>query len=250
MAPQANHSVTGPSATSGDGKFDAIVCEISEKIDNGVHVELCEYEQRHPEFAARLGRIWPTLIAMADLGHRNSDVVEAGEAAGANVGVLGDFQIIREAGRGGMGVVYEATQISLGRRVALKVLPFASVMDKRQLQRFKNEAMAAAALDHPNIVSVFATGCERSVHFYAMHFVEGHTLAEVVAQLRTTNSSDQAGHRSQAAVEQTIEFRPSVGSPQPVAPSPTPSGETKNEWQAGISTAGSLRVREYFRSVT
>src|SRR5262245_33048715 len=71
------------------------------------------------------------------------------ESEGA--GQLGDFRIIREIGRGGMGVVYEAEQLSLQRQVALKVLPFAATLDPRQLQRFKNEAQAAAAFQHPNI---------------------------------------------------------------------------------------------------
>src|SRR5262249_57904438 len=74
---------------------------------------------------------------------------------------LGDFRIVRELGRGGMGVVYEAEQLSLGRRVALKVLPFAAALDPRQLQRFKNEVHAAAQLHHSNIVPVYAVGCER-----------------------------------------------------------------------------------------
>src|SRR5262249_29781877 len=63
-------------------------------------------------------------------------------------GVLGDFRIIREVGRGGMGIVYEAEQVSLRRRVALKVLPFAGMLDPRHLQRFQNEAQAAACLHH------------------------------------------------------------------------------------------------------
>ncbi len=90
---------------------------------------------------------------------------------------------MREIGRGGMGVVYEAQQLSLGRRVALKVFPFAAMLDPRQLQRFKNEAQAAASLDHPNIVSVYSVGCERGVHYYAMKYIDGQTLAEVIGQL-------------------------------------------------------------------
>jgi tetratricopeptide (TPR) repeat protein len=99
-------------------------------------------------------------------------------------GPLGDFRIVREIGRGGMAVVYEAMQISLGRRVALKVLPFASTLDARQLQRFKNEAQAAAGLHHTNIVPVFATGCERGVHYYAMQFIDGQTVAALISGLR------------------------------------------------------------------
>ena len=88
-----------------------------------------------------------------------------------------------------MGVVYEAQQISLGRRVALKVLPFAAVLDSRQIARFKHEAQAAAQLDHPNIVSVFAVGVDRGVHYYAMQFIDGQPLDRALAELRGTSSS-------------------------------------------------------------
>src|SRR5262249_21334286 len=89
---------------------------------------------------------------------------------GAPAGTLGDFRLVREGGRGGMGVVYEAEQLSLGRRVALKVLAPAAVLDARQRQRFQNEAQAAAHLHHPNVVPVFAVGCERGLPYYAMQF--------------------------------------------------------------------------------
>jgi hypothetical protein len=97
---------------------------------------------------------------------------------------LGDFQLLREVGRGGMGVVYEAIQLSLGRRVALKVLPFAATMDPRQLQRFRHEAQAAAMLHHPNVVPVFGVGCERGVHYYAMQMIQGQSLAAMIDELR------------------------------------------------------------------
>lgn len=97
---------------------------------------------------------------------------------------LGDFKILREIGRGGMGVVYEALQLSLGRRVALKVLPFAAGLDNKQLQRFKTEAHAAAQLHHTNIVPVHAVGCERGVHFYAMQIIDGRPLDTVIRERR------------------------------------------------------------------
>jgi hypothetical protein len=93
-------------------------------------------------------------------------------------GQLGDFRLVRPIGRGGMGVVYEAEQLSLGRRVDLKILPFAAALDARQLQRFRNEAQAAAHLHHTHILPIYATGCERGVHYYAMQLIDGHSLAD------------------------------------------------------------------------
>src|ERR671923_1694600 len=98
--------------------------------------------------------------------------------------LLGDYRLLREVGRGGMGVVYEAEQLSLRRPVALKVLPFAATMDPRHLQRFQNEARAAACLHHEHIVPVYAVGCERGVHYYAMQFIDGLTLAQLLERLR------------------------------------------------------------------
>ncbi|MCP4890341.1 MAG: protein kinase [Planctomycetaceae bacterium] len=97
---------------------------------------------------------------------------------------IGDFRVLRQLGRGGMGVVYEAEQLSLDRHVALKVLPFAAVLDDRQLTRFKTEAQAAARLHHPNIVPVHSVGCERGVHFYAMQYINGQSLAAAIHSLR------------------------------------------------------------------
>jgi serine/threonine protein kinase len=113
--------------------------------------------------------------------HRNSRAQGGGAP---EIGRLGDFRLLREVGRGGMGVVYEAEQISLQRRVALKVLPFAAAVDPRQLQRFKNEALAAANLRHEGIVPVHAVGAERGVHYYAMPFIDGQSLAALIRDLR------------------------------------------------------------------
>jgi eukaryotic-like serine/threonine-protein kinase len=112
---------------------------------------------------------------------------------------LGDFRIVREIGRGGMGVVYEAVQLSLGRRVALKVLPFAAGMDAKQLQRFKTEAHAAAQLHHTNIVPVYAVGCERGTHFYAMQLIEGRPLDSLIRELR--------GDAEEHTGNTTVDFR-------------------------------------------
>lgn len=91
---------------------------------------------------------------------------------------LGEFVLHEEIGRGGMGVVYLATQDSLNRTVAVKILPMASVLDPRQITRFQHEAEATASLQHPNIVPVFAIGCQRGIHFYAMQYIRGQSLCQ------------------------------------------------------------------------
>ncbi len=171
-----------------------------------------EFLDRHSDIAARLGEYLDGL----ELIHR------AGSAAGAiserddsnydliDAEPLGDFLLVRELGRGGMGVVYEAVQRSLNRKVALKVLPFAAALDARQLQRFKNEAQAAACLHHPHIVPVFGVGCERGVHYYAMQLIDGQTLGAMVADLRSAagrpvpfDEQPTTPHVSEAALPDT-----------------------------------------------
>jgi serine/threonine protein kinase len=130
---------------------------------------------------------------------------------------LGDFRVLREIGRGGMGIVYEAVQLSLGRRVALKVLPLAASLDPKHLQRFKNEAQAAAALHHTNIVPVYAVGAERGVHYYSMQLIDGYSLADLIDHrrqlLRKSVAPDSAGDQP------TERFRP-VRPPIPDYPGP------------------------------
>jgi serine/threonine protein kinase len=118
--------------------------------------------------------------------------------APAELGQLGDYRLLREIGRGGMGVVYEAEQISLRRRVALKILPFAGGADSRQLQRFRNEAEAAAHLHHSHIVPVFAVGAERGVHFYAMQYIEGQSLATLIGDLAEGHEKKEAADGNRA----------------------------------------------------
>jgi serine/threonine protein kinase len=95
-----------------------------------------------------------------------------------------------------MGVVYEAVQVSLRRRVALKTLPLAATLDPKQLQRFRNEAKAAAGLHHEHIVPVYAVGCERGVHYYAMQFIDGVTLAAVIDDFQNGSASGRSGDHS------------------------------------------------------
>src|SRR5687767_616423 len=107
---------------------------------------------------------------------------------------LGDFEIVRELGRGGMGIVYEARQVSLNRKVALKVLSGGLGLTSKAIERFHREAEAAAKLHHTNIVPVYATGQQNGTHFYAMELIEGPSLDQVIKHMRAareTTSSPQ-----------------------------------------------------------
>src|SRR5262249_13713979 len=97
---------------------------------------------------------------------------------------LGDFRILREVGKGGMGVVYEAEQVSLGRHVALKVLPKNLLLDAKAKRRFEREAKAAAKLHHTNIVPVFGIGEQDGLPYYVMQFIQGLGLDEVLEELK------------------------------------------------------------------
>jgi serine/threonine protein kinase len=215
-----------------------LVDAITEKLQAGQPIDLAQYAAEFPEYAERLGNWIASLKAIVDLGESFSPA-GSGVVRGSldpahptsSTGILGDFRIVREIGRGGMGVVYEAEQISLKRRVALKVLPFAAVLDPKQVTRFKNEAQAAANLDHPNIVSVYSVGCDRGIHYYAMQYVEGHSLAEVVEELR-------AESEEQRARSGNSELR-APNSPLPADTSPI----------GALSTLRTTNPKEHFRHI-
>jgi serine/threonine-protein kinase len=184
-----------PSLLSGaDPELDRLIEELTRRIHAGEEVDLEAFAREHPGYAEPLRRLLPALEMLADL---SLSVMSEGLQGGAvgpdpasGLGVLGDFRLVRELGRGGMGIVYEAEQISLRRRVALKVLPFAAALDARQIQRFQVEAQAAACLHHPQIVPVHGVGCERGVHYYAMQLIDGQSLAAMIAGLRRLDGLD------------------------------------------------------------
>jgi serine/threonine protein kinase len=183
-----------------DPRLLAAVKEYMAALDAGRKPNRQELLARHPDIAGELSACLQGLAFVRAAGGEFSGPGAGFEASHpqpegdlASASPLGDFRLVREIGRGGMGVVYEAVQLSLGRRVAVKVLPFAAALDSRHLQRFKNEAQAAAQLHHTNIVPVYAVGCERSVHFYAMQLIEGQSLSDVIRGLRAAGGRAARG---------------------------------------------------------
>jgi serine/threonine protein kinase/WD40 repeat protein len=168
------------------GKYevlDQLAEDFVARFRRGERPPLKEYADRYPDLAAEIRELFPALVGMERIE------VEPGSARAPALRQVGDYRILREVGRGGMGVVYEAEQLSLGRRVALKVLPGHAVKEGRALDRFQREAKAAARLHHTNIVPVYEVGQDGDTCYYAMQFIQGQGLDQVVDELRRLRST-------------------------------------------------------------
>jgi WD40 repeat protein/serine/threonine protein kinase len=165
-----------------------IADEFVKAFRQGKRPSVEEFARRYPQHAADIRQVLPALVLMekAKAPDDASDQRQQAKAAAAAVPLsqVGDYQILREVGRGGMGVVYEAQQLSLGRHVAIKVLPTHALLDPRQLGRFQREARSAARLHHTNIVPVFGVGEQDGLHYYVMQFIHGLGLDVVMDELR------------------------------------------------------------------
>jgi serine/threonine protein kinase/WD40 repeat protein/tetratricopeptide (TPR) repeat protein len=172
--------------------IEVLAEDFLERQRRGEHPALSEYTRKYPELAEEIRDLFPALVVMEQvkpvseqtMGNVGpADSLAAGEDGRAR-DRLGDFRILREVARGGMGVVYEAVQESLGRHVALKILPSAWRLSVAQIERFQLEARSAARLHHGNIVPVHGVGEHEGVHYYAMQFITGHGLDAILDDLR------------------------------------------------------------------
>jgi WD40 repeat protein/serine/threonine protein kinase len=172
---------------SGADPFGQIADEFVAAFRQGRRPSVEEFARRYPKYADEIRDMLPALVLMekAKSADDSGPVQQAkASAAKAPLQQLGDYQILREVGRGGMGVVYEAQQLSLGRHVAIKVLPSHALLDPRHLRRFQREARSAARLHHTNIVPVFGVGEQDGLHYYVMQFIKGLGLDVVLDELR------------------------------------------------------------------
>ena len=193
------------SSSSDQNSIDRLAEEFVARHRRGEHPDLAEYTERFPQYADQIRDLFPALVLIEQVkpgaGDRTGTYTGGFAAEGRRPERLGDFRILGEVGRGGMGVVYEAEQESLGRHVALKVLPGHALLDPRQLVRFQREARAAAKLHHTNIVPVFGVGEQDGLHYYVMQFIQGQSLDAVLEELRRLRRSRPAVAGARADVE-------------------------------------------------
>src|SRR5262245_40418632 len=179
-------------SASDSDRLGQLADEILERYRRGERPALTEYTARHPELAEQIRELFSALLMMEDVRPGPSPARDVPGADGPPRR-LGEYRIVREIGRGGMGVVYEAEQESLGRRVALKVLPPGALGDAAHVERFQREARAAARLHHTNIVPVFGVGADGGTHYYVMQSIEGRPLDEVMAERRRLRAEGERG---------------------------------------------------------
>lgn len=212
---------------SQDELLGQLASEFSDRCMAGESPSIEEYAVRYPQIADVIRDLFPALLALQqDLEIDRVPSPLSGRSA------LGEFTIVREIGRGGMGIVCEAIQRSMHRAVALKILPFAAFADSRRLKRFQNEVRAVATLDHPHIVAIHSVGEEDGIHFYSMQLVRGASLSQVLDRLREALRTSSAGLNDRSIVEavsswtRTNSKRSGSDGAEQVAPTPIRSSST------------------------
>lgn len=173
--------------------LEEIAEEFIAQLRAGKSPKMSDYIEQYPELQNDIEELFPAIAALegGKYAAQSNGKVSLGSKPPQQ---LGDFKIIREIGRGGMGIVYEATQESLNRRVALKLLPRHSLLEEKQLKRFCREAELTASLHHTSIVPVFGVGENNGFHYYVMQLIDGIGLDELTQQLVATAADTSIDH--------------------------------------------------------
>ena len=201
--------------------LEEVVEEFTQRLRAREHPSIAEYQEKYPALKSELEDLLASVAMIEQL--KPSPTARTSERASldevSSLQRIGSYTIVGELGRGGMGVVFEAIHESLGRRVAIKVMPTPLVNSSKHVQRFEREAQAAAKLHHTNIVSVFGAGEGDGYHYYVMDWVDGQTLGEVVAGISGSFSMAQSKsadatrleHPDWSKLDPTIDERFSIG---------------------------------------
>jgi len=174
-------------ATPHDERLAAVLNRLLDDMENAGGADVEAAAREHPELAGELRELWAAAVLVDELAPTATNAAlerEAVEPARRDVaqpGVFGDYELLEELGRGGMGIVYKARQRGLDRIVALKTLRAGANEGPAELVRFRQEAASAARLDHPHVVPVYEVGECDGQPFFTMQYVAGQTLAQRLA---------------------------------------------------------------------
>lgn len=170
-----------------DPRFEAVLVEYLRQIDKGEHVDQAQFIAEHADFADALRDYFETagqIERMAAPIEKTLDSDSPSEAAAPPLEVIryfGDYELLEEIARGGMGVVYKARQVKLNRIVAVKMILSGHLASEGDVKRFYTEAEAAANLEHPNIVPIYEVGEHNGQHYFSMGYIEGESLSQKLA---------------------------------------------------------------------
>lgn len=183
---------------------DLLADEFAKRIRRGETPSIEDYVAANPNLESQIRAVFPTIARMEKVSRQqlsNSGSHALKHHVELNLKKIGDFEILGQLGQGGMGIVYEALQVSLHRHVALKIISPSISSSPKQLERFKREAATAARLHHTNIVPVFGSGDENGIHYYAMQLINGTPLHQAVRSIREskTYSFESTGSKSHIA---------------------------------------------------
>lgn len=177
------------------------------RLRRGEKPSIDQYAARFPQLADEIRDVLSTLLLLEDGADAFQGDSEVSKRTATGPETLGEYRILREIGRGGMGIVFEAEHNTLRRRVALKVLPLSLTPDDQRRKRFDLEARLAGRLHHTNIVPVFEVGTDQGFHFYAMQYIQGQNLDVVISELKHWREQALPGHKVSADAQDTTEVR-------------------------------------------
>ena len=241
------------SDSSSRNPVEKLAEEFIDRRRRGELATIDEYVQRFPQWSEQIRDLFPTLMAMERLGLETLEEAPDDQSHQApKLERIGDYRILREVGRGGMGVVYEAEQESLRRRVALKVMLPSALVDSRQLARFEREARAAARLHHTNIVPVFGVGRQDALHYFVMQLIDGQGLDRVLSELRRLRGHSGSNGDKSLALSSLLTGRHAAGRSNGDHATPTNMGtdaaQPEEHPHNPISSASDSNS-EYYRTV-
>ena len=203
--------------------LEQIVDHFTNRLRAGEHPAIADYQKRHPQFKDEIEDLLASVTMIEQLKSNSTNSSSKSRSLDEVSGLeqIGQYKINGEIGRGGMGVVFEAVHESLGKRVAIKVMPTPLVNSKNFVERFKREAQSAARLHHTNIVSVFGVGEGDGYHYYVMDLIEGQTLGAVIRGFNASHPNstkiDRYDTRVDMSGERTLAITPSIISEKPTA---------------------------------